>query len=243
MPRLPRLNLPDIPQHIVQRGNNREACFYENKDYAFYLAKLKHYSKKYRVEVHSYVLMTNHVHLLVTPEKVAGVSHLMQSLGRCYVRYFNLSYARSGTLWEGRFRSSVIDSENYFLTVSRYIELNPVRAHMVKHPSEYPWSSFQKNAVGKDIKLITEHDCYLALGKTDGERQAAYSSLFEQQIPDLTLAEIRDAMYRSWVLGDDRFIKQIEHQTGRKPPDLVGGDRKSESFKKREKSATRSFPQ
>ena len=128
MARLPRLNLPNIPQHIVQRGNNRQVTFVEADDYVVYLGKLKHYAREYEVNIHAYVLMTNHVHLLVTPTTENGVSKLMQSLGRYYVRYFNQIYKRTGTLWEGRYKSTLVDSDNYFLLVSRYIELNPVRA-------------------------------------------------------------------------------------------------------------------
>ena len=136
MARLHRLNLPGIPQHVIQRGNNRHVCFYTEQDYTVYLSKLKEYSEKYHVAVHSYVLMTNHVHLLMTPEEGDGVSKLIQSLGRYYVRYVNKTHGRTGTLWEGRYKSTLVDSENYFLTVSRYIELNPVRADMVGHPGE-----------------------------------------------------------------------------------------------------------
>jgi len=182
MARLPRLNLPGIPQHVIQRGNNRHVCFYTEQDYTVYLSKLKEYSEKYQVAVHSYVLMTNHVHLLMTPEEGNGVSKLIQSLGRYYVRYVNKTHGRTGTLWEGRYKSTLVDSENYFLTVSRYIELNPVRADMVGHPGEYPWSSYQKNAMGKLIKLITPHFCYQSLGKNDEERQTAYKALFQQMI-------------------------------------------------------------
>ena len=234
MARLPRLNLPGIPQHVIQRGNNRHVCFYTEQDYTVYLSKLKEYSEKYQVAVHSYVLMTNHVHLLMTPEEGNGVSKLIQSLGRYYVRYVNKTHGRTGTLWEGRYKSTLVDSENYFLTVSRYIELNPVRADMVGHPGEYPWSSYQKNAMGKLIKLITPHFCYQSLGKNDEERQTAYKALFQQMIPDDTLKEIREATNKAWVLGEERFIKQIEKQTGRcGAPKPRGGDRKSKNFSKK----------
>jgi putative transposase len=231
MARLPRLNLPNIPQHVVQRGNNRQVCFYYETDYSVYLDKLKEYSQKYKVAVHSYVLMTNHVHLLMTPTDKKGVSLLMQSLGRYYVRYVNDTYNRSGTLWEGRYKSTLVDSDNYFLIVSRYIELNPVRASMVKHPSEYPWSSFRKNALGVPIKLITAHFCYLSLGRDDSERQNAYKALFNSRIPDYTIKEIRDSLNKAWVLGDNRFKLQIEEQSGRRSTPLPkGGDRKSVQF-------------
>lgn len=232
MARLPRLNFSGIPQHVVQRGNNRHVCFFTDQDYIVYLTKLEEYSRKYEVAVHSYILMTNHVHLLLTPEEGDGVSRLIQSLGRYYVRYVNQTHDRTGTLWEGRYKSTLVDSENYFLTVSRYIELNPVRAHMVGHPVEYPWSSYQRNAVGKPIKLLTPHPCYQSLEKTDEKRQLAYKALFDQLIPDYTLKEIRDAINKAWVLGEDRFKKQIEKQTGRRTsPNMRGGDRKSEKYK------------
>ena len=232
MARLPRLNLPGIPQHVVQRGNNRQVCFFTEQDYTVYLSKLKEYSQKYKVAVHSYILMTNHVHLLLTPEEGDGVSRLIQSLGRYYVRYVNQTHGRSGTLWEGRYKSTLVDSDNYFLIVSRYIELNPVRANMVEHPVEYPWSSYQRNAMGKPIALLTPHDCYQSLAKVDKKRQEIYKSLFDQEIPDYTLKEIRDAINKAWVLGDDRFKKQIEKQAGRRVSPMVrGGDRKSEKYK------------
>ncbi|WP_223788376.1 transposase [Marinicella meishanensis] len=232
MARLPRLNLPDIPQHVVQRGNNRQVCFFSDQDYVVYLDRLKHYSRKYKVAIHAYVLMTNHVHLLMTPSDEKGVSRLIQALSSAYVRYINMTYGRTGTLWEGRFKSSLVDSENYFLVVSRYIELNPVRAQMVSHPSEYPWSSYRKNALGIPIKLITPHWCYHQLGKNDEERILTYQSLFKDRIPDFTLAEIRDSINKTWVLGDSKFKSQIEEQTGRRASPLPkGGDRKSEEYK------------
>lgn len=232
MARLPRLNLPGIPQHVIQRGNNRQVSFFYEQDYTVYLDKLKDYAKKYKVAVHAYVLMTNHVHLLMTPETEKGVSQLMQSLGRYYVRYINQTYSRSGTLWEGRYKSTLVDSEHYFLLVSRYIELNPVRADMVEHPAQYPWSSYQGNALGKAIELLTPHDSYNALGQTAEERQTAYRALFEYHIPELTLKEIREATNKAWVLGDNRFKEQIERQTGRRvSPQQRGGDRRSKAYR------------
>jgi len=152
MARLPRLYVPGCAHHIIQRGNNRQACFFDDLDYAFYLDKLKEASKKYRVSIHAFVLMTNHVHLLATPNDQYGISKMMQSLGRRYVGYVNATYQRTGTLWEGRYKSTLVDSEDYLLTVSRYIELNPVRADMVDHPAEYPWSSYRGNSMGKEIR-------------------------------------------------------------------------------------------
>ena len=139
MARLPRLHLPGCAQHVIQRGNNREACFYSEADYKAYLAFLKDVAIKQQVEIHAFVLMTNHVHLLVTSGDAQGVSRMMQALGRKYVQYFNYTHGRSGTLWEGRYKSTLVDADNYLQTVYRYIELNPVRASMVDHASEYPW--------------------------------------------------------------------------------------------------------
>jgi len=237
MARLPRFNLPNIPQHVIQRGNNRQACFFSQQDYIIYLDKLKEYSQQHKVAIHSYVLMTNHAHFLLTPSEPAGVSLLMQSLGRYYVRYINHTYNRSGTLWEGRYKSTIVDSENYLLTLYRYIELNPVRANMVHHPAEYPWSSYRKNALGKAIKLIQPHSCYQALGNNNQERQDNYQSLFDHKIPDYTLQEIRDATNKAWVLGNKNFKQQIEAQTGRRTaPSKRGGDRKSDEFKQRKEN-------
>ncbi|TQV86652.1 transposase [Aliikangiella coralliicola] len=214
MARLPRLNLPDIPQHIVQRGNNRQACFVTKQDRIVYLEKLKEYSGKFEVAVHAFVLMTNHVHILATPHQGEGVSLMMQALGRYYVRYFNKIHARTGTLWEGRFKSALVDTENYFLTVSRYIELNPVRAKMVEAPAEYKWTSYHHNARGIRAKLITEHPCYLSLGCNDLNRQSAYRALFDSQLSRSKLDEIRSATNRAWVLGGEKFKRDIEIKSG-----------------------------
>ena len=232
MARLPRLSVAGVPQHVVQRGNNRQVSFYSDQDYTVYLDKLKEYSRKHGVDVHGYVLMTNHVHLLMTPDDSQGISRLIQSLGRYYVRYINQTYKRTGTLWERRYKSTLIDSENYFLTVSRYIELNPVRAQMVDHPSEYPWSSYQKNGLGRAIELLTPHVCYQALGASDKRRQEAYCALFDQHLSDSAVKEIREATNKAWVLGDGRFKAQIEEQTGRRAAPLSrGGDRRSEKYR------------
>ena len=232
MARLPRINLPGIPQHVIQRGNNQNACFFSEQDYLIYLDKLSEYSQQHQVKIHSYVLMTNHVHLLLTPDEPGGVSLLMQALGRYYVRYINQTYRRTGTLWEGRYKSSLVDSDNYLLTVYRYIELNPVRAQMVNHPLEYPWSSYQTNALGKRNELITPHFNYLALGKNDTERHKNYSQLFEKSISANTLERIRNSTNKAWVLGNNHFKKQIEEQIGRRVTPLKrGGDRKSKTFR------------
>jgi len=232
MARLPRLYFPGCAQHVIQRGNNRDACFYTSADYKTYLAFLKEAADQYQVGIHAFVFMTNHVHLLVTASNEQGVSRMMQTLGRRYVRYFNFTHRRTGTLWEGRYKSTLVDAEDYLLTVYRYIELNPVRARMVSHASEYPWSSYQSNAIGKPIQLLTPHTLYLGLGKTDAERQEAYTSLFWGTMPERELTAIRDATNKGWVLGNDRFKAQIEAKTGRRTIPLGrGGDRRSEAYR------------
>ena len=174
MARLPRIFVAGCSYHIDQRGNNREPCFHYEPDYKAYLAFLKDSAELNDVEIHAFVLMTNHVHILLTPKYDGGLSCMMQSLGRKYVRYFNYTYGRTGTLWEGRFKSSVVDSERYLLTVYRYIELNPVRASMVPHAADYPCTSYQCNGVGRAISLITPHQEYLALGRTEKSTLLAY---------------------------------------------------------------------
>jgi len=228
MPRLPRLCLPDIPLHIIQRGNNRQPCFNTEKDYAVYIDKLREYATQFQVAIHTYVLMTNHVHLLVTPTTENGASQMMQSLGRYYVRYFNKRHRRSGTLWEGRFKTSLVDSDLYFLIVSRYIEINPVRAKMVNHPSDYIWSSYHFNGLMKPIKLLTPHPLYLGLGTTKELRAKRYTALFDSEIPDFKIQEIRGAINSTRVLGSENFKRQLELQTGLTLiPKPWGGDRRT----------------
>ncbi len=236
MARLARMNLPDVPQHIIQRGNNRQAIFFADEDYTFYLDRLKHYAGQYNVAVHAFILMTNHVHLLVTQRTKTGVSQMMQSLGRVYVRHINLTYKRSGTLWEGRYKSSLIDSTRYLLLVSRYIELNPVRAHMVVRPAEYPWSSFRGNAMDKQISLLTPHACYLDLGRDMAQRQEAYVALFDHNMIDRDIADIRDTTNKGWVLGNEQFKQQIARTLERRvAPKQRGGDRKSKAYHEKTK--------
>lgn len=231
MARLPRLYLSGCAQHIIQRGNNREACFYGEEDYKTYLTFLRESAEKHDVAIHAFVLMTNHVHLLATPENEKSISRMMQALGRRYVQYFNHIYARTGTLWEGRYKSTLVDTQNYLLKVYRYIELNPVRANMVDHASEYPWSSYRHNAVGLDIRLLSEHSEYLRLGNTKEERQSNYRTLFRGMMSVKDIDEIRECTNKAWVLGSDRFKAQIESKTKRAAVNRGhGGDRKSQVF-------------
>ncbi len=210
MSRKPRFNLPDIPQHIIQRGHNREPCFYGEEDYYCYLSELQEAANRNQTQIHAYVLMTNHVHLLATPETPYGITHMMQDLGRKFVRYMNRSYGRSGSLWEGRFKASLVDSEAYLLTCMRYIEMNPVRAGMVSHPGEYEWSSYSANCAGQDIPIICYHPLYLALGETAERRQQAYRELFRGHVGNEELHAVREALNQELVLGREDFKSAIE---------------------------------
>lgn len=216
MPRRPRINLPGYPQHVVQRGHNREACFYADEDYLFYLHWLREGAKKYTCDVHAYALMTNHVHLLLTGHRPDAISRLMQSLGRRYAQYVNRVYRRSGSVWEGRFKASLIQAEEYLLTCYRYIELNPVRADMVRDPGEYRWSSYRWHGLGTSNELITDHPLYTALGPDEAERRVAYRALFRTQLDDEALDEIRKASSRGLPLGSERFREQVEAALGRR---------------------------
>lgn len=214
MARLPRISPVNIPVHVIQRGNNRQVCFATDQDYATYIGWLTEYAKRCRVDVHAWVLMSNHVHLLCTPHREGSLSQMMQSLGRCYVRYFNSEYQRSGTLWEGRYRSCLVQEDTYLLEVYRYIEMNPVRAKMVASPGDYRWSSYRVNALGHPSDLCTPHPSYLALGANDTERQDHYRQLVEQYIDDELLAEIGATAHKGLALGNSRFKEEIELLTG-----------------------------
>lgn len=216
MARLPRISPSGIPLHIIQRGNNRQVCFVSEEDHLAYVAWLKEYSKKYKVDVHAWVMMTNHVHLLCTPRQAGAVSQMMQALGRRYVRYFNFTHERSGTLWEGRYKSCLVQEEHYLLGLHRYIEMNPVRANMVKDPGEYRWSSYQINALGKKSALCTPHPYFLALGAEDSIRQEKYRALFSHHIDSDLLKEIRESTNKGMLVGNDRFREEIESLTGRR---------------------------
>lgn len=223
MARLKRVAPNGVAQHVIQRGNNRQVCFGGDEDMAAYISWLTEYSKKFDVSIHAWVLMTNHVHLLCTPNQELGVSKMMQCLGRSYVRYFNFTYRRSGTLWEGRFKSCLIDSEQYLLEVYRYIELNPVRANMVKDPSEYRWSSYQFNALGRQSRLITPHIIYQRLGRNEKEREGNYRELFRENLSENLITEVRKATNSGLALGNNFFIEQIENLTQKRvSPKSVG---------------------
>lgn len=231
MPRQPRFVLVGHPQHIIIRGNNRGIIFNHRNDYLFFLRRLDQAIEKYQCQLHAYVLMTNHVHFLISPETECAISKVIQAVGRSYVQYFNKKYRRTGTLWEGRYKASLVDSEAYALICYRYIELNPVRANMVVSPEEYPWSSYGFNAQGMTNNLITPHDLYCRLGTTKSERIRAYRSLFNGYFPENQLNQIRDATNKCWAIGSDEFVKKLSNETVRPlMPSKRGGDRRSKSF-------------
>jgi putative transposase len=213
MARLPRYVIPGQPQHIIQRGNNRQAIFTADEDYQFFRDALVDAAVKHDLAIHAYVWMTNHIHLLATPGEADSISKVFQSVGRRYVQYFNFHYKRSGTLWEGRYWATVVDSERYLLTVMRYIELNPVRAGVVAHPRDYRWSSYAFNAggeKGKDMDWLVPQREYLRLGRSAQARQAAYRQLFKAAVSEADLTAIRDSTHKGWALGSARFINKIE---------------------------------
>ena len=220
MARRARLLFAGVPQHIVQRGNNRQATFFAEEDYRSYLDWLLEAVKKYDCRIYAYVLMTNHVHLLASAERPYGLSRTMQHLGRRFVRYVNHVYRRSGTLWDGRFKASLVDTETYFLRCCRYIECNPVRAQMVVQPGAYRWSSYRFHADGAADKLLSTHEEYERLGRTPEERQQAYRELFRSELDSDELKAIRDTVNRGWPLGGERFKDEIEQALKRaaRPP-------------------------
>ncbi|MBL8527472.1 MAG: transposase [Burkholderiales bacterium] len=233
MARLPRYALPGQPQHIIQRGNNRQVIFAADADYQFFRDAMFEAASKHRLAVHAYVWMTNHVHLLATPELEDSISKVFQSVGRRYVQYFNVTYGRSGTLWEGRYRATVVDGERYLLALMRYIELNPVRAGLVAHPRDYVWSSYRYNALGEsgsNADWITPHREYLRLGRNPADRQSAYRQLFRATVSGADLAEIRDCTHKGWALGGERFREQVEALGQRRAASKgVGRPRKSDN--------------
>jgi putative transposase len=216
MPRRPRIHLNDVPLHIVQRGHNREPCFFAEEDYHAYLYWLGEALIKERCALHAYALMTNHVHLLLTPRRAESVPRLIIALGRRYVQYINQTYRRTGTLWDSRYKSSLIQAETYLLTCQRYIELNPVRAAMVDDPAHYRWTSYRANGLGQPGAILTTHPLYLALGEDDRARQSAYRALFRSQLDKAAIDDIRLALGQNQPLGNERFYARIEKLTGQR---------------------------
>jgi putative transposase len=229
MPRRPRLRLAGIPFHVIQRGNNRSPCFFKEGDYYRYLGELGQLSRAQGVAIHAYVLMTNHVHLLATAQHEDGIPQLMKFLGQRYVQYVNRKHERSGSLWEGRFRSCLVDTESYLLTCHRYIETNPVRAGMVRHPADYRWSSYRANAEGWPDPLLSPHDVVKMLGRDADERRAAYRELFLEDLAEEQLERIRNTTNAGFVLGSVRFEQRIAKTLGKRVrPSPTGRKKKAE---------------
>lgn len=216
MPRRPRIHLPGHPLHIVQRGHNRDVCFFGEDDYLAYRQWLGEGLKASGCLLHAYVQMTNHVHLLLTPPDSAAVAQLMISLGRRYVQYINKTHRRTGTLWDSRYKSSLVQSDHYLLLCQRYIELNPVRAGMVDDPAHYRWSSYRANGLGQTDELLVPHEVYLALDRAMPERLAAYRALFRAELDAAAIDDIRLALNQGQPLGNSRFYAAIEQATGQR---------------------------
>ena len=228
---MPRFFHPGFPLHVIQRGNNRAPIFCGSGDFAFFRESIYHSAKKHGVAIHAYVLMTNHVHMLVTPETAASLPAMMQAIGRVYVQYFNSIHCRTGTLWEGRYKAAIVDEERYLLTCMRYIELNPVRAQMVSSPAEYPWSSFRANAYGAIDKLIAPHAAYRALDNSANARLVAYRELFRSAIECDDLCAIRDATQNAWALGSAAFREKIASVSRRGNRLVLGRPRKTPALR------------
>jgi putative transposase len=223
MARLPRYSIKNQPQHVIQQGRDGQQIFFEEQDYQYFHDCLDAAAYNYQLRVHAYVLMPDHVHILATPANTNSVSRTIQSIGRNYVQYFNECYQGVGTLWEGRYRATVLDARNYLLSCSRYIELNPVRDRLVDKPADYRWSSYAHNAGRKTDEMITPAREYQRLGGDDKERARAYRALFKQKISDEQSQQITEATLKGWVLGDARFARKIETLSGRRATQLPKG--------------------
>jgi putative transposase len=216
MARLPRLTLPGYPHHVIQRGNNRQPIFASSADYQALLDLLDENAKKFGVAIHAYVLMSNHFHLLVTPQTVEGLPQMMQAVGRRYVRYFNDRQQRSGTLWEGRYKSTLIQTDRYLLACMAYIDLNPVRAGLVAQVRDYPWSSYGHYTGQRIDKLITPHPLFWELGNTPFAREAAYAELVQSGISPVQHTALTDSALRGWALGEADFVADLQKRTQRR---------------------------
>jgi len=214
MPRHARVRLAGCPWHVIQRGVNRSLCFRDDLDRQRYLGLLKDHAAENDCVIHAYVLMGNHVHLLISPASESGLSRTMKALGERYVPFYNRRHGRTGTLWEGRFRSNLVQSERYLAMCQTYIELNPVRADIVRHPAQYPWSSFLSNASGAPSGIVTPHERYLALGTDACQRANAYQALFRTPPSQRDLELIRDAVNAGYALGDEAFTRRLEAMKG-----------------------------
>jgi putative transposase len=222
---MPRYDAPGMVQHVIQRGTDRCAIFAADADYRFFYECLRTACEKYGCSVHAYAFMTNHVHLVMTPATASAVGHVMQTVCRRYVRRFNDIHQRTGALCQGRYKATVVDTEQYLFACHRYIELNPVRAGLVADPGRYHWSSHRANGFGATDPLIVPHERYLALGSDARAREAAYRAMFIDPLPDATLAEIRDATNKGWALGNKRFREEVAALLARRTQPATRGRR------------------
>ena len=228
MPRHARIVHPGVPMHAVQRGNNRSSCFVDDEDRRFYLLQLARLSRDEACDLHAYCLMTNHVHLLFTPHRADSCERFFRRLSLLYVQYVNRKYGRTGTLWEGRFRSSLVESERYLMACYRYIERNPIRAGMVEHPRQYRWSSYGINAEGAADPCVTPHAEYLRLGTLDSGRRRAYAQLLDVDLDPGTVDAIRSTINAGYALGSEAFRKDMERRLGRRVgPGVPGRPRRA----------------
>lgn len=216
MARLPRLTVAGYPHHVIQRGNNRQEIVKSDADREFLLDLLGENARKHKVALNAYVLMDNHFHLLLTPETTDGVQLMMQAVGRRYVRYFNDLYLRSGTLWEGRYRSTLVQAERYLLACMVYMDLNPVRAGMVADPREHPWSSHRHYIGQSPDRRITPPPLYWGMGNTPFAREAAYTELVRAGHSATQQDAITDATLHGWALGDEEFAAGLQKRTQRR---------------------------
>ena len=223
MARLPRLTLPGYPHHVILRGNNRQAIFVVTPDYQMLLDLLEENALKFDVAIQAYVLMSNHFHLLVTPQTLDGLPQMMQAVGRRYVRYFNDRQQRSGTLWEGRYKSTLIQTDRYLLACMAYIDLNPVRAALVDQPQDYPWSS-HGHYIGQRVdKLISPHPLIWELGNTPFAREAAYAQFVQSGVSAGQQAALTDSALRDWALGEPDFVADLQKRTARRVAKSTAG--------------------
>ncbi len=217
MPRRGRVVLPNCPHHIVQTGHNRETVFTADDDFEYYLETLTHWRRLYDVHVYAWCLMSNHIHLIVEPsDDVARLGNLMKRLSGRQTRYVNRLKSRSGTLWESRYKSSSIQTDQYLLACIRYIELNPVRAQLVAQADEYPWSSYNARINGQGQFAPDLDACYLALGENQTERSLCYQAYVKAAIPEGEWGFIQEAVDRGQLTGNSRYIEEVEKITGRR---------------------------
>lgn len=209
-----RIFAEGVPSHLIVRGNDRREIFVTEGDRIHFHRCLVELAPRYGAAVHAYVFMSNHVHLLGIGQSPSSIPSMMQALGRRYVRYFNDLHGRTGTLWEGRYKSAPVETDRYFLACQRYIELNPVRAGMVAGPGEHAWSSFRRNAWGVPDDLVSPHSLYVEMGADPASRREAYSSLFLEDLDEVTLFRIRQSIQRGWPLGSSEFCARLEKQAG-----------------------------